>query len=128
MSSFLSSVALTVVFVTMLMFIRTVKGELAIPLSLCISVMLAGISLSVCSPIIDFLNNLAEPSSGNYIAVLLKSVGISLVASTTSDICRDCKENAIAAKVELLGKCEILLLSLPLLKEITALITNVLQT
>lgn len=128
MNSFLSSVALTVVFVTLLMIIRTIKGELAIPLSLCISVMLTGISLAICNPIIDFINTLAEPSSKNYMTVLLKSVGISLVVSTASDICRDCGETAIAAKVELLGKCEILLLSLPLLKEITALITNVLQT
>ena len=128
MNRFLSSVALTVIFVTLLIVIRAIKGELAIPLSLCISVMLTGISLAICNPIIDFLNNLAEPSSKNYLTVLFKSVGISLVVSTASDICRDCGENAIAAKVELLGKCEILLLSLPLLKEITALITKVLQT
>ena len=126
MNRFLSSIALTVVFVTLLIMIRAIK--LAIPLSLCISVMLTGISLAICNPIIDFLNNLVEPSSKNYITLLLKSVGISLVVSTASDICRDCGENAIAAKVELLGKCEILLLSLPLLKEITALITDVLQT
>ncbi|MBQ4121735.1 MAG: hypothetical protein IJD35_06965 [Clostridia bacterium] len=128
MNRFLSSIALTVVFVTLLIMIRAIKSELAIPLSLCISVMLTGISLAICNPIIDFLNNLVEPSSKNYITLLLKSVGISLVVSTASDICRDCGENAIAAKVELLGKCEILLLSLPLLKEITALITDVLQT
>jgi len=128
MNRFLSSIALTVVFVTLLIMIRAIKSELAIPLSETMSVMLTGISLAICNPIIDFLNNLVEPSSKNYITLLLKSVGISLVVSTASDICRDCGENAIAAKVELLGKCEILLLSLPLLKEITALITDVLQT
>jgi len=128
MNRFLASVALTVVFVTLLIAIRSIKGELAIPLSLCVSVMLTGLSLAISTPIIDFLNSLAEPSSKNYMTVLLKSVGISLVVSTASDICRDCGERAIASKVELLGKCEILLLSLPLLKEITALITDVLQT
>lgn len=127
MNRFLSSIALTIVFVMLLIVIRTVKGELAIPLSLCISVLLTGLSLAICAPIIDYLNSLVEHSSKNYLTVLLKSVGISLVVSTASDICRDCGENAVAAKVELLGKCEILLLSLPLLKEITTLITDVLQ-
>ena len=127
MNRFLSSVILTVIFVTLLITIRAIKGELAVPLSLCISVMLTGVSLAICHPIIDFLNNIVKPSSENYLIILLKSVGISLVVSTAADICRDCGENAIASKVELLGKCEILLLSLPLLKEITALITNVLQ-
>ncbi len=127
MTGFLSSVALTVIFVTLLMVIRGIKGEMAVPLSLCISVMLVGISLAVCAPIIDYLDSLVEPSSKKYITTLLKAVGISLVASTASDICRDCGENSIASKVEMLGKCEILFLSLPLLQDITALIGNILQ-
>jgi len=127
MSRLISSVALTVVFVTLLMIIRRIKGEMAVPLSLCLSVMLVGISLAICEPILEFINTLVKPSSKKYITILLKSVGISLVASVASDICRDCGENTIAAQVEMLGKCEILLLSLPLLKEITEMITNILQ-
>lgn len=126
MNQFISSVVLTVIFVTLLIVIRSIKGELAVPLSLCVSVMLTGVSLAICSPILEFINTLAKPSNQNHITILLKSVGISLVASTASDICRDCGENSIANKVELFGKCEILFLSLPLLKEITTLITNVL--
>lgn len=127
MTHFLPSIALTVIFVTLLVMIRSIRGEMAVPLSLCISVMLAGISLAVCRPIMEFLDNLAEPSSKNYMTILLKSVGVSLVASTASDICRDCGENSIASKVETLGKCEILFLSLPLLQDITSLISNILQ-
>ena len=125
--TFVSSIALTVVFVTLLMVIRGIKGEMAVPLSLCVSVMLVGLSLAICAPIMDFLGSLAEPSSKKYMTTLLKTVGVSLVASTASDICRDCGENSIASKVEMLGKCEILFLSLPLLQDITALITHILQ-
>ena len=125
--TFLSSIALTVVLVTLLMVIRSIKGEMAVPLSLCVSVMLVGLSLALSAPIMDFLGNLAEPSSKKYMTTLLKTVGVSLVASTASDICRDCGENSIASKVEMLGKCEILFLSLPLLQDITALITHILQ-
>ena len=127
MTSFVSSVLLTVFLVMLLVIIRSLKGEMAVSVSLCVSVLLVGLSLAVCDPILDFLNNLVKPSSQNYISLLLKAVGVSLVASTASDVCRDCGETAIASKVELLGKCEILLLSLPLLEEITELITHILQ-
>lgn len=127
MTSFVSSVLLTVFLVMLLVIIRSLKGEMAVSISLCVSVLLVGLSLAVCDPILDFLNNLVKPSSQNYISLLLKAVGVSLVASTASDVCRDCGETAIASKVELLGKCEILLLSLPLLEEITELITHILQ-
>ena len=128
MNQVLTSIALTIVLVILLIMIRSIKGELAVPLSLCISVMLIGVSLSICTPIIEFLNNMAEQGSKNHMTTLLKSVGISLVVSTASDICRDSGENALASKVELVGKCEILLLSLPLLKEITAFVVDILQT
>ena len=127
MTNFVSSVLLTVFLVMLLVIIRSLKGEMAVSISLCVSVLLVGLSLAVCDPILDFLNNLVKPSSQNYITLLLKAVGVSLVASTASDVCRDCGETAIASKVELLGKCEILLLSLPLLEELTELITHILQ-
>ena len=127
MTLFVSCILLTVVLVTFLVVIRGIKGEMAVPISLCVSVMLVGISLAICGPVFDFINNLVKPSSKNYITILLKSVGVSLLASTAADICRDCGENSIAAKVEMLGKCEILFLSLPLLQEITSLVTNILQ-
>ena len=127
MTSFVSSVLLTVFLVMFLVIIRSLKGEMAVSISLCISVLLVGLSLAVCVPILDFINNFVKPSSKSYITLLFKAIGVSLVASTASDLCRDCGETAIASKVELLGKCEILLLSLPLLEEITKLITHILQ-
>lgn len=127
MNRFLTSIAITVIFVTLLMVIRSIKGDLAVPFSLCISVMLTGISLAIATPLIEFLNNLAEPSSKKFITLLLKAIGISLIASTTADICRDSGEQAIANKVELLGKCEILLLSLPILQDLTLLMTQILE-
>ena len=127
MTSFVSSVLLTVFLVMLLVIIRNLKGEMAVSISLCVSVLLVGLSLAVFGPIFDFLNTLVIPGSENRVNLLLKAVGVSLVASTASDVCRDCGETAIASKVELFGKCEILLLSLPLLKEITELVTLILQ-
>ena len=94
MTRFLSSIALTIIFVMLLVLIRTIKGEIAVPLSLCVSVMLVGASLSICTPIIEFLNNLAEPSSKDYITLLLKSVGISgaAIISLSSSVTPQCQK------------------------------------
>ena len=127
MTNFFSSVLLTIVLVSLLAIIRSIKGEMALPISICIAVFLVGLSIAICQPLIEYISNIVEPSSESYITLLFKAVGISLVASTASDICRECGENTIASKVELFGKCEILFLSLPLLKEITSFVTQVLQ-
>ena len=127
MTNFFSSVLLTIVLVSLLAIIRSIKGEMALPISICIAVFLVGLSIAICQPLIKYISNIVEPSSESYITLLFKAVGISLVASTASDICRECGENTIASKVELFGKCEILFLSLPLLKEITSFVTQVLQ-
>ena len=110
-----------------LVFIRSIKGEMALPLSVCITVSLAGVAIATCLPIIDYLNTLVQPYSQKYITLLMKTVGISLLTATAADICRDSGESAIASKVELVGKCEILLLSLPLLKDITELLFTVME-
>lgn len=127
MNNFLTSVSLTVIFVTLLMLIRSIKGEMALPLSICISVSLTGVAMAVCVPLVDYINSIAEPYSQGYLSVLMKAIGISLVTSSAVDICRDSGETAIASKVELLGKCEILVLSLPLIRDITELLLDVLE-
>lgn len=126
MKSFFLYIALTLVFVVFLMVIRSLKGEVALPLSVCLSVSLMGVALSICIPIIEQINNIATPYSGKHMKVLIKALGIALITSTASDICRDAGESAVASKVELLGKCEILLLSFPILKDLLNLMTEVL--
>lgn len=95
-------------------------------MSVCLSVTLAGVALAIVSPVLEYINSIAQPYTGGYLSILLKAVGISLLSSTSADICRDAGEGAIASKVELLGKCEILALSLPLLADLVELIGEVL--
>ena len=52
---------------------------------------------------------------------------MTLLAQTTGDICRDCGENAVAGKIEFAAKCAIMLLSLPVIKNILSLSEAVLE-
>ena len=48
-----------------------------------------------------------------YIAVLLKSLGICYITQLAADTCRDAGESAIASKMELAGKITVLTLAVP---------------
>lgn len=123
----LSSSILTVIFTLFLIVIRGIKGESAMPLSLCITVGLAGAAMSAVHPVIEYVNELSSGSTDAYMIILFKALGISFITSTCSDICRDCGENAIASKLEFFGKCEIIAISLPLVKELVGLVTEVMN-
>ena len=50
--------------------------------------------------------------------ILLKTLGICLLTQTAGDLCRDAGEASLAGKVELAGKTAILLLCLPMFREL----------
>ena len=64
---------------------------------------------------------------GEYSEILLKTLGVSLTVQTASDICRDAGESAIASKVELFGKAEILIISIPIVKKILEISQEILS-
>ncbi len=52
---------------------------------------------------------------------LLKALGVAIAVEITADICRDAGEQSLAHKLELVGKAELLLLALPLVRELLEL-------
>lgn len=64
-----------------------------------------------------------------YIGVLIKVLGISLVTQFTSDMCKDSGESALASKVEFAGKILITAAGIPVIKGfagfIAGLVNNV---
>ena len=48
----------------------------------------------------------------------LKSLGIAILTSLASELCKDCGEGGLASKTELFGKCTIISLAAPIIKDI----------
>ena len=119
--SFLSVCGLVLAVMLFLLLIRQFKPELAPPLNLCITLFLTLSAITAMIPLLTYLQELELGTFSNYLPYLMKSMGISLLSSTASDLCRDSGESAIASKLELLGKCEIIALSIPLLRELLIL-------
>ena len=62
--------------------------------------------------------------SEEYIAVLIKVLGISLVTQFSSDMCKDAGEGALASKVEFVGKVVITAAAVPVIKGFTGFVAG----
>ena len=93
------------------------------------SVVLFGIAaIEAASPLVTYLSSLLNQNgTAPYTAVLFKALGIALLTQLCAEICRECGESAAASGIELTGKIEILLLSLPLINEILLLAEELLD-
>ncbi|MBR6507811.1 MAG: stage III sporulation AC/AD family protein [Clostridia bacterium] len=72
------------------------------------------------APILEFIKKMDSLAAGG-ISVMIKALGISVCCQITAEICRDCGENVFASRVELAAKINILLLALPLIKDIVTI-------
>ncbi len=114
------ALALLALFCVLIM--RSSKSEFAGFASLASSIILMGAALASFSPILEYLNTLScSTPFSEYNTILLKAMGITLAVQFAAEICRDSGESALASKLELIGKAEILLLCLPLAKELVSL-------
>lgn len=74
-----------------------------------------------------FLRTLAEEAGlAEGFSAILRMMAVGCITHIAGDTCRDMGEASLAARVELCGRAEILLLSLPLVKELVALAQEVL--
>lgn len=113
--------------VLLLLFLRQSKPDFAPLVTLTLCVMLGGVGIAALLPAVDFMQELPlNESTAQSLTVMLKSLGLAFVTQTTAEFCRDAGECAVASKVELIGRAEILLLCLPMLRELMSITAEVL--
>ena len=89
------------------------------------SVILLVAAASAFAPIFEFADEIVSGTSfGGYISSVMKALGIALAVQFASEICRDSGENAMASKLELIGKAEILLLCIPPIRDLLGLVSE----
>ena len=78
--------------------------------------------------IVNFLNNLADSGiNSEFILLLLKITGISILTDFAVSICKDSGESAIASKVDLGGKLLVISLSIPVISATLSGLLELLQ-
>ncbi|MBQ8551557.1 MAG: hypothetical protein IJ428_01950 [Clostridia bacterium] len=108
--------------------LRGQKSEFAGYVSLAASVILLGAAITTFLPIFEYIKGIVSGTSfGSYLETLAKALGITLAVQLAAEICRDSGEAALASKLELIGKAEVLLLCLPLISELIKLAAELMQ-
>ncbi len=79
----------------------------------------------LCSAVEEYMK--LSGVSSEYIAALLKAVGICFLTQLSADICREQGSAAISSLVELSGKIAILSLALPLFAEVIGMVSDFLS-
>lgn len=108
--------------------IKNYKNEFHVTARISGIIVLFGISLGMVSPLIDYISGLVgQALNEEYMEIILKTLAIAYITQISSDICKDCGEGNIASGVEIIGRLEIILLTMPLLERILNLAGELIQ-
>ena len=127
MELFLRATALVLLGVILILVLqRSREMGLLVSLGICVSVILAAVSM--LEPVLDFLKELRRLGGldREFLNILLKCAGIGMIGEVAALICADAGETAMAKAVQLLTNGAMLLLSLPLLRQMVRLLEEVL--
>lgn len=97
-------------------------------LTMAVCCMVGIIAFSYLEPVLDFLWELEKlvSSQADLMNILLKTVGIGIVAEMAAMICTDAGNGSLGKQLQMLGSAVILYLSLPIFRSMLALIQEIL--
>ena len=112
----------------LILILRELRPAFIPPVRLGASVLLVGTALVLYAPVLGRIRTLfTQTGAGEYADIVLRALGIALICELTAVFCRDLGENTLADGVQLFGKLEILVLSLPLVDKVLEMAKELLQ-
>lgn len=101
--------------------------ELFIVLGACLCIF--GFILTKLEVVIQAVNEMQSYVNldAQYVAILLKMIGITYVAEFSANLCRDSGYQAVAVQIEMFGKLSILGISMPVLLALLRTVSEFLQ-
>ena len=108
--------------------LKEYKKEYAIYAVLIGGLIIIFYSMDTIKSIIDVINTLSSNQNYNseFISLLLKITGISILTEYAVSICKDSGENAIANKIDFGGKVIVISLSIPVISTTLSTLTKLL--
>ena len=127
--SMLSLAMLALTAAVMALTLRPKNAEIALLLTLACSVAILFAVLGSAASVADTVQQIvaAAQINADYLAVLLRVIGICLLTEFTANTCRDAGSAALAANVTLAGKLMAPVTALPLYLEILNTVTGLLN-
>lgn len=109
--------------------LRQQGKDIALLLSTAVCCMVIAVGVNYLTPVVTFVQEL-HTSTGmdpEYLRILLKSVGIGLVAEIAGLICTDAGNAALAKTIQILATAVILWLALPLMQALLDLVRKIME-
>lgn len=109
--------------------LKQYKPEYSLFISIAAGILIFISVVSVIEPILLYINELTDKAGleGIYGEVLIKSLAICYITQLACDCCRDAGETAIAGKLQMAGKIAILLSAMPMFKNLTDIVTELIS-
>lgn len=129
MDNFVKAAAAVLVTVIICLVLAKQDKDYALVVSLAVCSMVAAAAVVYLEPVISFFRQLQRLGNmeGETLQILLKSVGIGLLAEIVCMVCQDAGNGALGKAVQILSTAVILWLSLPLMESLLELIGKVLS-
>lgn len=109
--------------------LRNYRSEFSLLVVICASIIIFIMISEDLNTIVVRFSEITEGVTGTkqYINLMLKVLGISLIAQLLSDLCRDSGESALATQTETASKVIILIISFPLFESVIEIVTGLLK-
>lgn len=118
---------LAIVLIIIQMQLREHHQAWSVLISTTFTIVIVLILIPQLEQVIGLFNNLSAQAgvSIQYLAPVLKTIGIAYVSSLGAEVCRDADENAMATAVELAGKIVMLLVAMPVIQAILTAVLGI---
>ena len=130
MEVFFKAVAVALVAVVVYLLLSKRDKEFATSVTLMVCAALCCAVASFIEPVLSFIHKVTSVASldGAQLGILLRAVGISMIANLAGMICRDAGNETLAKMIELLSTATVIWLSLPLMQALLELLERMLST
>ena len=104
--------------------------DFSILLTLAVCAMIITVAMSFLQPVVDFINKIQAIGNldNDLLAVILKVVGIGLIAEINALICKDAGNESMGKALQILASVVIVWMSIPVFEKLLSLLDNLLGT
>ena len=123
MSEFIFKICgLALISVMLILLVKKWGNELSVLLKIASGVVLASVCFGAVSPLVEYVKELAATVGSSDLSesveLMLRVLATAIVTHVCASVCRDSGEATVGSYVEIGGKVEMILLTLPMIKKI----------
>lgn len=128
MDTFWKAAAAVLLVVVLVPAVAKTEKDISVLLTMAVCCLVAAAAFSYLEPVLDLLWELKALGdlSGEMLGILMKAVGIGLVAEIAGMICADAGNGSLGKTLQILASAAILYLSIPLFQAFLTLVQEIL--